>query len=144
MSKYYKGKRIRNIYDPDSKKPFKLSRSRLDLFLNCPQCLYIDRRLGVDKPPGYPFNINSTVDALLKNEFDHYRSIKKPHLLMTENGVDGIPFEHKLKDDWVEKTIINASRCLISSHILSALKDCDYCHYRSEGSKIEENLGASE
>ena len=62
--------RTRNIYDPHSDKPFKLSRSRLELFLNCPRCFYMDRRLGVDRPPGFPFNLNSAVDALLKKEFD--------------------------------------------------------------------------
>ena len=70
MSEYYKGKRSRNLFNPESPEPFKLSRSRIDTFLNCQRCFYIDRRLGVDRPPGFPFALNSAVDTLLKKEFD--------------------------------------------------------------------------
>ena len=100
MSKYYRGKRSRNIYQPGQDKPFKLSRSRIDLFLNCPRCFYIDRRLGLDRPPGFPFNINSAVDALLKTEFDKYRTLKEPHPLITKNNIDAIPLEHPDMDAW--------------------------------------------
>ena len=58
--------RSRNIYDPNSDKPFKLSRSKVDNYISCQRCFYIDRRLGVGQPPGFPFNINSAVDELLK------------------------------------------------------------------------------
>jgi hypothetical protein len=74
MSEYYNPKRTKNIYDPSSKEPFKISRSKLDLLLNCPRCFYLDRRLWIDQPPGYPFNLNSAVDELLKKEFDIHRA----------------------------------------------------------------------
>ncbi|MEK7077575.1 MAG: hypothetical protein AAB928_00560, partial [Patescibacteria group bacterium] len=70
MSQYYNPRRSRNLFNPDSKTPFRLSRSKIDLFLNCPRCFYLDRRLGVAQPPGYPFALNSAVDKLLKKEFD--------------------------------------------------------------------------
>lgn len=92
--------RKRNIYDPLSDKPYRLSRSKIDLFLNCPRCFYLDRRLGVSQPPGYPFNLNSAVDALLKKEFDAHRVSKTPHLLMTENGINGVPFQHEKLEEW--------------------------------------------
>ncbi len=47
---------------------FKLSRSKIDLFLECPRCFYLGNRLGVSRPPGFPFTLNSAVDALLKKE----------------------------------------------------------------------------
>ena len=74
MSQYYNPRRTRNLYDPAAKEPFRVSRSRIDLFLNCPRCFYIDRRLGVDRPPGFPFSLNSAVDTLLKREFDTHRA----------------------------------------------------------------------
>lgn len=70
MSQYYIGKYTPNIYDPKSSESFQLSRSRSELFMSCPKCFYIDRRSGVVRPPGFPFNLNSTVDAFLKKEFD--------------------------------------------------------------------------
>jgi hypothetical protein len=92
--------RTRNLYSPDRDKPFRLSRSKIDLFLNCPKCFYLDRRLGVSRPPGFPFNLNSAVDALLKSEFDLYRAQHEPHPLMIENGIDAIPFEHPDLERW--------------------------------------------
>lgn len=100
MSEYYKGKRTRNIYDPVSTEPFKLSRSKVDLFLNCPRCFYIDRRLGIGRPPGFPFNLNSAVDALLKKEFDIHRANQTTHPLMKQYGVDAVPYEHEQIEEW--------------------------------------------
>jgi len=100
MTTYYKPQRTRNIFDPASSKPYKISRSKLDLFIKCPRCFYLDRRLGVAQPPGYPFNLNSAVDALLKKEFDFYRQRQEPHPLMVENCVDAIPYLHPRLDEW--------------------------------------------
>ncbi len=100
MSQYYTGKRTRNLFDPKSSTPFRLSRSKIDLFLSCPRCFYQDRRLGVGQPPGFPFNLNSAVDALLKKEFDVYRAKQKPHPLMTANKIDAVPFQHEKLDEW--------------------------------------------
>ncbi len=100
MSQYYKGKRSRNIYNPESKEPFKLSRSKIDLFLKCPRCFYIDRRLGVGTPPGFPFAINSAIDKLLKQEFDVHRKNGTRHPLLKKYGVDVVPAKRKEMDEW--------------------------------------------
>jgi len=100
VSDHYKGKRSRNIYPGKGDRPFKLSRSKIDLFLGCPRCFYIDRRLGLAPPPGYPFNLNSAVDELLKRDFDRYREKKIVHPLMEEFGVDAIPFQHEDLERW--------------------------------------------
>ena len=59
----------RKLFDPESDKPFALSRSKVELFMDCPRCFYLDRRLGIARPAGFPFNLNPAVDALLKTEF---------------------------------------------------------------------------
>ncbi len=100
MSKYYTGKRTRNLFDPLSKVPFKLSRSKIELFVNCPRCFYLDRRLGVGQPPGYPFALNSAVDKLLKKEFDLYREKQTSHPLMKSHGIEAIPFQHNKLNYW--------------------------------------------
>ena len=94
--------RSRNIYKPDSEKPFKLSRSKVDNFVSCKRCFYIDRRLGVGHPPGFPFNINSAVDELLKKEFDQYRDAGKPHPYMDSVSRNLIPYKHDQLDEWRE------------------------------------------
>ncbi len=105
MSIYYNPRRNRNIFDPSSDEPFKLSRSKIDSFLNCPRCFYIDRRLGVGKPPGFPFSLNSAVDSLLKKEFDIHRAKGTIHPLMEKYGIDAIPFKHKDIDEWRENFV---------------------------------------
>lgn len=100
MSQYYKPQRTYNVYDPKSTQPFRLSRTRVDLFLNCPRCFYYDRRLGTDRPPGFPFNLNSAVDTLLKREFDMHRVAATPHPLMKAYGIDAVPLQHERMDEW--------------------------------------------
>ncbi|MDE2215115.1 MAG: PD-(D/E)XK nuclease family protein [Candidatus Omnitrophica bacterium] len=100
MSEYYNPNRKWNLYNPQSKEPFKLSRSKIDLFLKCPRCFYYDRKLGVGQPPSFPFTLNSAVDALLKKEFDSYRAKGQPHPLMVKVGIKAVPFKHPDLDKW--------------------------------------------
>tara|TARA_B100000614_G_scaffold132621_1_gene118188 strand:- start:88 stop:450 length:363 start_codon:yes stop_codon:yes gene_type:complete len=46
-------------YIPEKNDFYKLSRSKVDFFLNCSRYFYMDRRLGIAQPPGFPFNLNS-------------------------------------------------------------------------------------
>lgn len=87
-------------YQPGQVAPFRISRSKVDLFLNCPCCFYLDVRLGVKRPPGFPFNLNNAVDALLKKEFDHYRAEKLPHPYMIKAGIHAIPYQNPELDIW--------------------------------------------
>ncbi len=100
MSNYYNPNRTRNVYDPSSNESFKLSRGKIDNFIKCPRCFYMDRRLGVAQPPGYPFSLNSAVDKLLKKEFDFHRANGTKHPLMETYGVDAIPLVHEKIDEW--------------------------------------------
>ncbi|PIP73859.1 MAG: hypothetical protein COW88_00635 [Candidatus Lloydbacteria bacterium CG22_combo_CG10-13_8_21_14_all_47_15] len=95
-------KRARNLYIPGGKTPFKISRTKIELFLNCNKCFYLDRRFGVSRPSFPAFTLNSAVDALLKKEFDIHRVKKEAHPLMTEYGIDAVPFQHEKMDEWRE------------------------------------------
>ncbi|MBI5153330.1 MAG: PD-(D/E)XK nuclease family protein [Parcubacteria group bacterium] len=102
MSEYYNPNRARNVYDPKSSEPFKLSRSKIEQFIQCAKCFYMDRRLGVGQPPGFPFSLNSAVDTLLKKEFDIHRVKQTSHPLMKAYGIDAVPFLHAMMDEWRE------------------------------------------
>jgi CRISPR/Cas system-associated exonuclease Cas4 (RecB family) len=55
----------------------------------------------VARPPGFPFSLNSAVDALLKKEFDLHRAKKRSHPLMHAYGLkDVVPFQHEDLDMW--------------------------------------------
>lgn len=100
MSTYYKPNRKPDWNYGGPK--WRLSRSKLDLFIDCPRCFYVDNRLGVARPPGFPFNLNSAVDHLLKKEFDIHRAKNQKHPLMEKYGVDAVPFQHEMLDEWRE------------------------------------------
>jgi CRISPR/Cas system-associated exonuclease Cas4 (RecB family) len=87
-------------FDPRSSEPFPLSRSKVELFLDCPRCFYLDRRLGVGRPAGFPFNLNSAVDELLKREFDRHRAAGTPHPLMKDAGLNAVPHAHPQLETW--------------------------------------------
>ncbi len=98
MAGYYTAKRSRNLYEPG--KPFRLSRSKIDQFLKCPRCFYVDRKLGISPPQPAPYTLNSAVDTLLKKEFDFYRAKGLPHPLVEAQGVKAKPFAHPKLDEW--------------------------------------------
>jgi hypothetical protein len=102
VSDYYKSQRARNLFVPGSGEPYKISRSGIDLFLQCPRCFYLDKRLGTGRVPMMPFNLNSAVDELLKREFDVHRAAGTAHTIMIEHGIDAIPFPHEMMDEWRE------------------------------------------
>ena len=88
------------LFNPASTTPFRLSRSKIDLFVECRRCFYLDRRTGATRPPSPPFTLNIAIDELLKREFDTYRASGTPHPLMVENGLDAVPFTHDQLDAW--------------------------------------------
>jgi len=86
-------------------KSWKLSRSKIELYCECPRCFYLDNKLGTARPRGPAFTLNSAVDELFKREFDTYRSKQTPHPIMIAGGIDAIPFAHTSMNDWRENFV---------------------------------------
>jgi CRISPR/Cas system-associated exonuclease Cas4 (RecB family) len=111
-------------YRPGQKTVFKLSRSKIELFTQCPRCFWLDARLKIKRPNGPPFQINKAIDELFKKEFDSFRAQKKPHPLMVEFGVDAIPFEHENLSQWRENFVgVTALHEPTNLHIFGAIDD---------------------
>jgi hypothetical protein len=98
MNKKYVIK-MRGLYTGHDQ-PFKISRSQIEAFVECPSCFWLNQRQGIRRPSGPPFTINSLVDRLLKKEFDAHRLAGTTHPIMAEYGLDAVPFQHVLIDDW--------------------------------------------
>ena len=77
----------------------KISRSAVEQHLNCQRCFYLAYKHKI-RPPSLPFTLNSAVDNLCKNEFDHYRAKQEPHPLFLEHDIDAVPFAHEKMDEW--------------------------------------------
>ena len=80
--------------------PFKVSRSKIELFMQCPRCYWLDVRLKITRPNSPPFNINKTIDELFKKEFDTHREAQTPHPIMAAGGLKAVPMQHQQLDDW--------------------------------------------
>ncbi len=87
-------------YKPGQKTPFKVSRSKIDLFMQCPRCFWLDVRLKIKRPSSPPFQINKAIDELYKKEFDSYRAKGEPHPIMVDNKLKAIPMQHADLDKW--------------------------------------------
>lgn len=88
------------LFDPLAKTPFKVSRSKIDLFIECPRCAYLDMRLGVKRPSMPSFTLNNAVDELLKREFDIHRAKGSRHPLVEKYGLDAVPFNDERMEEW--------------------------------------------
>ncbi len=78
-----------------------LSPNSLNLYLECPHCFWLDKNMGIKRPPPYPYALNSAVDSLLKEEFDTYRQKKLQHPLLEEYNIKAHLFSNqKLLNQW--------------------------------------------
>ena len=106
-------KRKSNLYNPEASLPFNISRSKIDMFLECPKCFYIDRKLGIARPGMPGWSLNSAVDQLLKNEFDLLRKNGEPHELMKKYKIDAIPLSHPDLSTWRDDNYKHIGACVL-------------------------------
>lgn len=92
--------RSKRLFDPTASEPFALSRTKIQDFIDCPRCFWLDRRCGISKPSMPAFSLNIAVDSLLKREFDAYRSRGEPHPIMIQYGINAVPYQHPELETW--------------------------------------------
>jgi CRISPR/Cas system-associated exonuclease Cas4 (RecB family) len=92
-------------YKPGQPAIFKVSRSKIELFMQCPRCFWLDVRLKIKRPSGPPFSINKAIDELFKKEFDVYRAKGEPHPIMTDNQIKAVPYQHAQLSQWRENFV---------------------------------------
>lgn len=78
----------------------KLSRTKIELFCQCPRCFYLNVKHKIAIPRGPSFSLNNAVDTLLKAEFNQYRNNKTPHPYMVQHGIDAVPVDHPKLEEW--------------------------------------------
>ncbi len=111
-------------YQPGQTAPFKVSRSKIELYTQCPRCFWLDARLKIKRPDGPPFQINKAIDELLKKEFDGYRQKGEPHPMMVEFGLQAVPFAHDNLDQWrMNFTGVVAIHQPTNLHVFGAVDD---------------------
>lgn len=89
-----------NPYIPGQKEVYKVSRSKIELFTQCPRCFWLDARYKITRPNGPPFQINKAIDELFKKEFDIHRKDGTQHPLQIKFKINAKPYAHKDMDKW--------------------------------------------
>ncbi len=92
-------------YIPGQTAPYKVSRSKIELFTQCPRCFWLDLRHKITRPNSPPFNINKAIDELFKKEFDIHRAAGTKHPLQKKFKIDAVPYIHKDIDTWRENFV---------------------------------------
>jgi CRISPR/Cas system-associated exonuclease Cas4 (RecB family) len=92
--------RFVKTFDPASDEPFRISRSKVDLFVECPRCAYLDLRLGIKRPEFPSFTLNNAVDELMKKEFDIHRAEQTAHPLLKSYNLTLKPLKDERMDEW--------------------------------------------
>lgn len=115
--------RHRGVYDPVKTEPYELSRTRIENFVKCPACFYLQQVGGVKKPsiPGY--NINEATDVLLKRDFDKHRKARTCHPFLKENGLNHlVPLEDERFELWTQSLHFGAAGRFNTIHDETNLK----------------------
>ena len=82
--------------------PYELSRSRVENFIKCPACFYLQQVKGVRFPSIPGFNLNEATDVLLKRDFDKYRG-KSAHPYLKSIGFENlVPYSHQDFELWTQ------------------------------------------
>lgn len=111
-------------YKPGQKEIYKVSRSKIELYTQCPRCFWLDARLKIGRPSSPPFQINKAIDELFKKEFDGYRSKGEPHPIMVEFNIPAIPYSHDDLDKWrANFTGVAAVHEPTNLHVFGAVDD---------------------
>ncbi len=92
-------------FNQRQKDSLKLSRAKIEEFVQCPRCFYLDVKLGIPRPSFPAFTLNSAVDSLLKKEFDIHRANGEKHPLMKAYKIDAIPYDNEKLKEWRNKGI---------------------------------------
>ena len=92
----------KKLYTPHQNESFDLSRSKIQLFLECQKCFYLDRseKYRISRPSGPMSYIPTTIDLLLKKDFDKYRKLKSAHPYFKKYNLNFVPYEHNDIELW--------------------------------------------
>ena len=116
-------KRHRGQFNPDNSTAYELSRSRIENFIRCPACFYLQQAKGIKYPSIPGFNINEATDILLKRDFDQYRGGPKTHPFLDGMGMGHlVPFAHEDFELWTHSLHFGSEGRMHTVHEESNIK----------------------
>ena len=111
--------RHRGTYNPEISEPYEVSRTKIDNFIRCPACFWMDRVKGIKFPDIPPFLLNTATDTLLKKDFDKYREVQKPHPFMVHHNLGHlVPFKHEDFHKWTQSRSLGLRTYFEDAHLI--------------------------
>ena len=115
--------RHRGIFNPTRPEPYELSRFRIDNFVRCEACFYMQQVEGISFPSIPGFNLNEATDILLKKDFDMYRASGSTHPFLKNLGLDHIvPLNDKRLEKWTQSLHFGAEGRFNTVHTETNMK----------------------
>ena len=115
--------RHRGQFKLDNEEPYELSRSRVENFIRCPACFYMQQVEGIQFPSIPGFNINEATDILFKRDFDELRGTGNPHPFLERTGFGHLsPFAHEHFELWTQSLHFGAENRMNTVHEPTKLK----------------------
>ncbi len=90
----------KKLYSNNSSRPFKLSRTKIDLFFECRRCFFLDQKFGVKRPHGTPLVLSNRIVEDFKNELNICRVEKNIHSKVKDLNKNLIPTSHHKLEEW--------------------------------------------
>ena len=93
----------KNIYVKNNLSPFKISRTKIDLYFDCKRCFYIDQKYGIKRPHGAALVINNHIVNKFKKNLEILRNTKTiipETTLISESGFTAL--DHPRVSHWTD------------------------------------------
>tara|TARA_Y100000022_G_scaffold200051_1_gene214139 strand:+ start:1202 stop:1936 length:735 start_codon:yes stop_codon:yes gene_type:complete len=90
----------KKLYSNNSSRPFKLSRTKIDLFFECRRCFFLDQKFGIKRPHGTPLVLSNRIVNDFKKELNVCRVEKNIHSKVKELNKNLIPISHVKLEEW--------------------------------------------
>lgn len=83
------------------KQEIKISPNSLDLYFECPLCFWLKINKNIERPIPFPYELNTEVDKILKQDFNKHRKKSGKHPLLEANNIPAKLFNNqKLLNKW--------------------------------------------
>jgi CRISPR/Cas system-associated exonuclease Cas4 (RecB family) len=90
----------KKLFSNNSLRPFKLSRTKIDLFIECRRCFFLDQKFGIKRPHGTPLVLSNRIVDDFKKELNICRVKKNIHSKVKELNKNLIPMSHNKLEEW--------------------------------------------
>ncbi len=124
----------KNIYVKNNLSPFKISRTKIDLFFDCKRCFYIDQRYGIKRPHGAAMVINNHIVTKFKKNLEVLRNTKTiiPETkLISKSGFTAL--DHQKINQWIDpfrgiRILHKQTNMIISANLDDVWTDNEKCY----------------